>query len=581
MLVIVTIAALAAWDRRELSYQGKPASCWLDHFSSPWEGTNLPLLAFQAMGSNAVPYLIRVLETKPSALGKKLDAELYGISGRGQNLPERFKQRLPSAMRMEDRREHAAFILSELGPVAEAAIPALVRIIEDPNEGWRLTGEARRALFSMGEKLASQTPRFMEYIKRGGVEARGLGARYLGSIGPKAKQAIPLLLETVDGDDSRIVRWAAASALWKIDRQTNVALRVFAANMDGTNRIRPTAFSYLAEMGPAAKPAAPAIAAWLEDDDESARDSAVKTLEAVDPDLLEARLRELNHRKVGTLARLIKIIRTGDYPECRRAIEAITMFGPEAKEAVPALIDALDKPRQFITDIHAVSSQQRLWWVVADALGEIGPDASAAVPKLIALIHKNKAYAAAAYCPALGKMRTNAEAAVPVLQGLLDEGNPRLRLAAADALTKVAPQACSNVVAVLTNLQHDSESATVWVSDGHGATSPTDKKDFENSECVFLRLSASVALWRLGVQKQPPVAALTELVDEHPAHTGSLWAVTLLGEIGPPAKSSLPALRAVLDQKTTLHSRVAATAIRKIDPDEWTRLGLPGMLALP
>lgn len=580
MLVIVSIAALAAWDRRELSYQGKPASCWLDHFSSPREGTNLSLLAFQAMGSNAVPYLVRVLETKPSALGKKLDAELHGSSGRGQNLPERIKHHLPSAMRTEGRRENAALVVSELGPVAEAAIPTLIRIMEDPSEDRRVAGEARGALFSMGEKLASQTPRFMGYLKHGDIEARELGASYLGSIGPKAKPAIPLLLEAVDGANGS-VRWAAAQALWRIDRQTNVALRVFSPSLEGTNRNRSSAFIYLREMGPAAKPAALAIAASLLDEDESVRNGAFKALEAIDPVLLEARLREMNQQKAAHLSQLIEMIRTGEYPECYRAVEAITVFGPEAKDAVDVLIEALDKPRTVRAAMFASTAQHNLWREIAEALGEIGPEASAAVPKLIELIHKSKQYAAMTYCPALGRMGTNAQPAVPVLQSLLTDENPRLRLAAVDALTKIAPQACSNVVTVLTNLQHDPEIATVWVSDGHGAARRTDQKDFQNPECVFLRLSASVALWRLGVEKEPPVAALTEQVAKLSWLAGDLWAVTLLGEIGPPAKSSLPALRTLLDRKATRHSRVAAIAIRKIDPDEWTRLGLPGMLALP
>ena len=67
----------------------------------------------------------------------------------------------------------------------------------------------------------------------------------------------------------------------------------------------------------------------------------------------------------GTLANLL-----GDSDEGVRltALESLSMLGPAAVKAVPALIPLLDD-KELVCD-------------VADALGRIGPAASAALPKL-------------------------------------------------------------------------------------------------------------------------------------------------------------------------------------------------------
>src|SRR5439155_16728757 len=96
----------------------------------------------------AVPFLIRILETKPSKIGRILDEKLYSVSSLTSNMqvPWRMRQHLPSAMRVEGRREHAAFFISQIVAAAGAAIPTLIRILEDHSEDWRLEQEVFSAL---------------------------------------------------------------------------------------------------------------------------------------------------------------------------------------------------------------------------------------------------------------------------------------------------------------------------------------------------------------------------------------------------------------------------------------------------
>ena len=64
------------------------------------------------------------------------------------------------------------------------------------------------------------------------------------------------------------------------------------------------------------------------------------------------------------------------------------------------------------------------------------------------------------------------------------------------------------------------------------------------------------------------------------AEAGALfwWAVGLLGEIGPPARKALPLLEQDFDPLNPAPN--VARAIYEIDPDEATRLGLPGLLII-
>jgi len=133
----------------EPNYEGKSASFWLDHIDASPNGMNETVKAFKAMGSNAVPFLIKTLERKPSKLGEVVDEKLYQ-DDLERHLPKGVVRALPSAMRVEDRREHAAFLISQIGPDAAAAIPALMAVLTDQTEGWRIEAEVRGGTGSDG-----------------------------------------------------------------------------------------------------------------------------------------------------------------------------------------------------------------------------------------------------------------------------------------------------------------------------------------------------------------------------------------------------------------------------------------------
>jgi len=101
-------------------------------------------------------------------------------------------------------------------------------------------------------------------------------------------------------------------------------------------------------------------------------------------------------------------------------------IGPEAKVAVPALIEALKD--------HDPAVRRNAAW----ALGDIGPEAKAAIPTLIELLkdHDQRVHRDAA--AALGMIGPEAKVAIPALIELLKDHDQEIYRAAAEALGNIA-----------------------------------------------------------------------------------------------------------------------------------------------
>src|SRR5690348_14086853 len=114
---VISTIVVFAFRRQEPSYEGKSASFWLDWW---WQGVDGPKAAdaaFQAMGPKAVPFLVKVLEHKPTALSVKLDeARTKYDTSHPDGLPPTLEKVLPSEYRIQNRRETAAFLLGQIGP---------------------------------------------------------------------------------------------------------------------------------------------------------------------------------------------------------------------------------------------------------------------------------------------------------------------------------------------------------------------------------------------------------------------------------------------------------------------------------
>jgi hypothetical protein len=129
-------------------------------------------------------------------------------------------------------------------------------------------------------------------------------------------------------------------------------------------------------------------------------------------------------------------------PEPRaRAVEAIVYVGPEAREAVPALLE-------IMKDHDSALRDNALW-----ALINIGPEEKAILPAVIEAVNdRSDPYLAGSAAQGLGRLGARAKEAVPALIDLLKNGEESNQCSnqfhAAEALGKIGPDARAAIPAL-------------------------------------------------------------------------------------------------------------------------------------
>jgi HEAT repeat protein len=508
------------------------------------------------MGKPGAMFLVETIKAKPLPRGSSL---FDRMAESRLPMPESLREALLSRRAPIDRRGNALDIFRSLGPEAEVTLPSLVREYNAMVNAGEIMPDwdVIEALVAVGDLKAKYVPDFIKALRNRWEPTALDGAYLLGSIGPKAKAAVPVLLEQMPAGGWQFSN-VVAEALWKIDRQTNLALGVF-TNELLTVRDKQVSLESLREMGPAGKPAARLVLQQLTNSDDRVRTAAAKALSAIDPAIYQSTIGEMNQNPAASVERLTQAIR-GTVRERIKALAVIAMYGPDAAPAVPALIEVLQRAPP--TGVFLPGMQ---WEDAVNAVGKIGPGARSAVPALIALLPaKRYDINASEICRSLGNIGPGATSAVPVLKQILQGSNQWHRLAAATALARIVPEEKAYQAPILMGLTNFSY--------------PTLKGSENLGKDPRFAWPAKVALWRLGLEKEPPIGEMMPSAEA--GH--QLAAIPLLGDIGPPAKAALPYLEKILDSDQDIHfRRMAAIAIRKIDPQEAAKLHLPGILALP
>jgi HEAT repeat protein len=292
-------------------------------------------------------------------------------------------------------RAHAIGVLTRIGPTAKAAIPALVKALDDDSF---VAHEAMRALGSMGSDakpaVAPLLQRFatVKPDKKGKDEKGGDGEyerktilTALEGIGPGAAEAVPQLLELLPK--------------------------------------HPQVARVLGKIGPDAKAGVPALEKLYRNERGYSKFwsafALVKITRKTDP-------------YVSELAGVF--LKSKDGYLRRQAIEALAELGPDAKAALPAFILAVKETsargRPF-SDFHGEGAR---------ALVHLGPAAKEAVPYLIDMV-KNSFYSdKIAAAEALGAIGPDAKDAIPSLEKMAAEDDRRLRAVAEKALANIRPK---------------------------------------------------------------------------------------------------------------------------------------------
>lgn len=300
-VLLVALAGVIAWEvlcLREPNpiIDGKPLTSWLEGES---DGASR---ALDKVGTNAIPTLLWMLRQRDSSFNCKVMALVQKQHFiRIHSIPA-------------EQINHAAYLaFRKLGARAEAAVPAPIEIYE-----------LKPSPFSQQAT-----------------------ARSLGSIGPAAKRAIPLLIRGL-ADTNALLRIDTLLALADFHAEPELIVPALTnALNDADGGVRTFAFDALWTVGGEAKPAVPALVKALHHPDPSTRGGAARALLKIEPNaLVPALINALNDTN-GEVRLFACVLLWEVGVDARRGAPPLAKA---VKQAVPALAKAVDDSDPGVRD---------------------------------------------------------------------------------------------------------------------------------------------------------------------------------------------------------------------------------------
>ncbi|MBI3820230.1 MAG: HEAT repeat domain-containing protein [Planctomycetes bacterium] len=165
-------------------------------------------------------------------------------------------------------RREAALELAKMGADARAAVPDLGKLLVDADGGVRAA--ATFALGEIGLGAVDTVPTLGRNLTADkDVNVRKESAAAIGKIGPKGIKALPILLKSFRQEGDADVRAAISTAIARVGPQVKETHAALAdAIGDPSPEIRELALITLGKIGPAARPALPAIEKAAKDTNE-------------------------------------------------------------------------------------------------------------------------------------------------------------------------------------------------------------------------------------------------------------------------------------------------------------------------
>ncbi len=444
--------------------------------------------------------------------------------------------------------------LTELGPDAREALPALIEDLSRKSRGGRDRERNQRMVrtaYALSRLGPEAIPPLIATLGSDDSAARAGAARALGGMGPQAGAAIPALLANFNHGEV-FVRQEAIDALALIGP---AALGPVTEALGWNEPLqRTSAVLTLAQLGSAAKNAESALTEMLaKETDADVRMAALTALARVSTDpakavpLLVAAAKDDNaavrHAAINALcgsrplrrpavAPLAALLKDDNAAVRQRAAQALGRLGPDAVEALPALLAAT----------RAAEGDPAF----ADPLAQIGP---AALPALLTALKEANATNSAWI---LRTLRGFGAPAVPVLVEALQQPDATIRVSAAGALGAMGRDAAS-AASPLFALAETGEAvvqaaalrALTALSAERGRLKPMLLSALK-SPVPELRKAGAAGLAALGEATALGADGLLVLLgdDDPPIR---LAAVQALGQLGEKAASAVPALMGRLD----------------------------------
>lgn len=569
---------------------------------------NSTVIALGQLGAAAQPAIPKLIELLSVTKGTQRTTVMSVLERMGDvSLPFLIK-----ALDQAEGRRAVIETLGRYGPRGKAAIPALVKLLDDPDPGVRALAALSYRYINMNSNSLDLTPALLAGLKDPDPELRRRVIRVFDGNTPKSPAIIDALRQALKDSDQE-VRIGAAGILCMLPGEAKALVPVLREALQD-KRFRDSALRGLESAGPAAKEAIPALIAALKvANDPNSISRIAMTLSRVgkseavepllqalptvqpqyrstlvhamditgtfqvspflelskhhDPTVRMAAIPALGHRArlaPEVMPALIAAVADPDPRVRATAVQTIDMLGPTAKEAEKPLTALLEDPNLSLRTDAAL------------ALIAVGKAPAEVVPVLLPVLQMPNHPQRGRVLARLGNLGAEAAPAVPALiQVLAEPGYPRWK--ASEVLGRIGKSA--------------------------KAASPTLTALLQEKD-PLTRLQAAIALWQVEGKADPIIAVLIEaLKDPSLGQTQTVifppysplssprtearsfvtyvergqvsftvniatvrrQGVEILGEIRPEARAAIPALRETLTNKNHPERFSAAVALWRIE----------------
>ena len=409
-----------------------------------------------------------------------------------------------------DVRQCAVEVLGASGYGSENVICALIKKLKDNSRS--VQESAVKALINFKSKV--NIPALVELLKSNPEQYTAIAViEVLKEIGEGAKEAVPVLIETLEASEYS-VKAAAAKALGEMGEEGKLAIPSLVKLLEAFEySVKAAAVEALGKMGEEGKLAIPSLAKLLRVPGSTIKETVAEAL-----------------GKMGEegKAELIKRLQEPDFTEKDRyVIEALGKLGQEAREVIPLLLEQLKKSRGIFLKIS-----------LTKALAQIGKGNKEIIPVFIQRMNDKGFFFRQCIVKGLGDIGVKTKEVISALIEKLSDSNPDVRKSAVESLEKLGEEAKEAIPGLVKKLSDS------------------------NSE---VRQAALKALVEINKKSKDILPLLIEIL-EGESNDLKPFAAETLGDMGKDAEEAIPALFKILHNNPDyIHDATAIAAVNALN----------------